>query len=947
MPKLLKDKRVHVFILFLCLFSFLGYSLYDITIVKGDFYQKRSVSNRVKRIETVPKRGEILDRNGEVLATNEVGYSVKINTALIPNESFNSIAIELYDFFKERNEKQLEFPIYYAQGVFKYTFDDNVKKWLTHNGYTETHTARQVLDDMRDANYIDKALSDAEAYRILYNQGKYLPISVRQMKFLEEIYKKNFLEIYRLEENTPAKDAFLEIRNRKEFKIPESVSDEDAYKILVLRHAIKEQGFYKYVPIQLATGIKPETAVMIQEKSYEFPGIYVDYETVRKYPNNSLAAHILGYLGPIATESEIEKFVNELGYKRNQIIGKTGVEGSFETELQGKSGYKYIEVDVYGRYVADVDENVYDLDVVKPKAGKDLYLTIDLKLQKKMEDVLEAGLTAIQKGDVYKSPWGDYDYDPYPNAKSAAGVVVNTKTGEVLAMASYPSYDVNLFSNGISQENWNALNPVNKRDPLVARPLYNSATMMAAQPGSIYKMMTGYAAMEQGLNPSTQLYSDGFVTIGNQRFGCWWWNDYGRKHGMTDLYKALEVSCNYYFFNVATGKDYYRGTNLPFKMNSTLLTESSKQFGFDEKTGVEISEVAFGVPQPDTKKRTIKTLLSVRLKTELKKYFPQNIVSNEDELTRVIKEIVSWSDENPSRGALIGKLIDLGSNPDELVTEKLADLIKYDYFNLMKWYESDTLNLSIGQGDHAYTPVQMVRYIAAIANGGYLHPLTLVHQVGDVQNTPKVSTVSVDEKDFLKHIKQGMLQVTSGNLSSTRRIFDKFPIKSGGKTGTAEKQGLIPPMDEVAYLTEYLDVIAPRLRFEDVENKTLEILKQRSEELADLESKREKAVDEAEKQKYSDKFDLLLSRDYLNKGSAMRTAIKQLGGESMTDDHINQFRLPYDNYSWYAGFAPYDDPEIAVVIMIPQGGQGNYSAPLARDIMAEYFKLVPPVVEEP
>lgn len=941
MPKFLKDKKVHILIMLTVLFSFLAYSLYNLTIVMGEYYQKRSVSNRVKQIETVPKRGQILDRNGEVLATNDVGYSVKINSGLIPADRFNDIAIELYTFFNERNEKQLEFPIYYRNGQFGYTFDDNVKRWLKHNGYAEDYTAKQVFDDMRSANYIDKELSDQEAYRILYNQGKYLPISMRQMKFLEAIYKKNFLEMYKLEETISAKDAFKVIRETRGFGIPETMSDEDAYKVLVLRHAIKEKGFYKYVPITLATGIKAETAVTIQERSYEFPGVYVDYETVRHYPYEATAAHILGYLGPIATEAEIEKYVDGLGYNRNQIIGKTGIEGSFETSLQGKSGYKYIEVDVYGRYVGDVDENVYDLEVKKPKAGEDVYLTIDLKLQKKMEEVLENGLKAIREGSEYKSPWGNYRYDPYPNAQTAAGVVVDVRTGEVLAMASYPSYDVNLFAKGISQESWNSLNPVNKRDPLVARPLYNSATMMAAQPGSVYKMMTGYAAMEQGLNPSLQLYSDGYVEIGNQKFGCWWWNDYGRKHGMTDLYKAIEVSCNYYFFNVATGKDYYRGTTLPFTMNSKLLTESSIKFGFDEKTGLEIPEVSFGVPEPDTKKRTIKTLLSIRLKTELKKYFPADVVADEDKRNAIVKEIVSWSDENPSRGALIEKLVALGSNEDYTITEGLADLIKYDYFNLMKWYESDTLNLSIGQGDHAYTPVQIARYTAAIANDGYLHPLTLIKQVGENKKAPKVSTTSVDTKDLLKHLREGMHRVTTGSLSSTRRIFDKFPIDSAGKTGTAEKQGLIPPMDEVAYLTEYLKLFAPSLKLEDVEVKTLEILKKRSEELSDLEKKKQAATTEEDKTKYGDKFDSLISRDYLNKGSAMRAAIKELAGDALTDEKINQYRLPYDNYSWYSGFAPYDKPEIAIVIMIPQGGQGNYSAVLARDIMAEYFNLTP------
>ncbi len=942
MLKLLKDRRFHILVAFIAIFGFLGYSLYDLTIVNGDYYHKRSISNRVKKIEIVPKRGEILDRNGEILATNEVGYSVKLNSALIPYQSFNDIAIKLYEFFDEREEDQLEFPIVIENGQFYYSFDQNIKKWLTYNGYEEGVTARQVLDDMRAANYIDEALSDSEAYRILYNQGKYLPISTRQMLFLEEIYKKNFLKEYSLEIDVSAEEAFKKIRKRSDFHIPDTLSDEDAYKILVLRHAIKDQGFYKYVPITIANSISLETAVTIQERNYEFPGISVDYETVRSYPSADTAAHILGYLGPIATESEIEKYVNGLKYNRNQIIGKTGIEGVYETRLQGERGYKYIEADVYGRYVADVDEKAYGLEVKTPKAGEDVYLTIDLKLQKALEDILERGTKAIQSGSTYKSPWGDYKYEAYPNAETAAGVVVDVKTGEVLAMASYPAYDVNLFAKGISQESWNNLNPVNKRNPLVARPLYNTATMMAVQPGSVYKMMTGYAALEQGLNPAQKLYSAGHVEIGNQRFGCWLWNDYGRVHGPTDLYKALEVSCNYYFFNISTGKDYYRNGLLNFDMNASILTASSEQFGFDEKTGLQIPEVNFGLPDPDRKKRTIEALLGARLRTELKKYFPEEQVTNEESLNELVATIVGWSDENPSRGKLIDQLIELGSNPDYTVTEDLADLIKYDYFNLMKWYESDTLNLSIGQGDHAYTPVQIARYVMAIANGGYLHELSLVKQVGEekIQKTP--DTTTLDEEGYLKHIQQGMYQVTKGTQSSSRRIFEKFPVDVAGKTGTAQKEGLIPPLDEVAYLTEYLDEFAPELDVETVEAETLRILKARSEELAELEKLKLSAETEEEKEKYHSKFDTLINRDYLNKGSAMRAAIKSLSGGTLTDEMINRFRLPYDNYSWFVGYAPYDKPEVAVVVMIPQGGSGTYSAPLVRDILAAYFELEAP-----
>ncbi|MCA0383999.1 MAG: penicillin-binding protein [Firmicutes bacterium] len=942
----LRDRKNHVSIAFIIIFVLLGVSLYDLTIVHGDEYYEKSISNRIKKIELEAPRGEILDRNGKLLATNKIGFTVELNSGLIPAEQFSEIAIKMIDFLNEQGESHIEFPIFIENGVYKYRFDENIKDWLLSNGYDETWTAKEVFEDIRSANYIDEALSDYEAYRILFNQGKYMPISTAKMLFLDEIYKTTFLKMYGLEADISASDAFKKIRSRSEFRIDEKYSDEDAYKILIFRHTIKEQGYLKYEPIVVSPSVSKETAVLVQEKGFDFPGLSIVYDTIRTYPNTTSAAHILGYMGKIATEAEIETYVKQLGYKQNQIIGKTGIEGVYEEALRGINGYKYIEVDVYGKYVTDVDENAYGLDEQSSVAGKDITLTIDLDLQRVLETSLEKALFCLQTGTTYESPWGNYQYSKYANAETAAGVVIDVKTGEVLASASYPSYDLNLFSTGISQEDWNALNPVNKRNPLAARPLYNSAMMMSVQPGSIYKMMTGYAALREGLNPYQKLYSDGYVEIGKQRFGCWYWNDYGGKHGPTDFFKAIEVSCNYYFFNIANGKDYYRNMPLNFKMNPTIMTEYSKLFGLDEKTGVEISEVSMGLPQPEKKKKTIEALLTNQLYAIAKNYFPEEIVADEEKLKAVVDEIVSWSDENPGRGAIITRLLELGSNPDYFITEQLADIIKYDYFNLMKWYESDTLNLSIGQGDHTYTPIQIARYIATIANDGYLNELTLIKKIGDTEIKKNAGTVeSFDTDNSLDVVRQAMRQVISGTQSSVSSIFKNFPIPVAAKTGTAQKEGLIPPLDEVAYLTEYLSEIAPNLNIEEVEAKTIEIIKLRSEEMAQLEKERDEATTEEEKAAKAAKLEDLIQRDYLNKGTAMRSAIKALSNDTLTDDQINQFRLPYDNYSWFVSFAPYENPEIAVVIFIPQGGQGYYSAPVARDVYAEYFKLTPPVVE--
>jgi penicillin-binding protein 2 len=947
MLKFFLNRKNQITFFFIIIGIALIYRLSYLTIENGAYYYDKSINNRIKKIETFARRGDVYDRNGVLIATSDIGFVLKINSGAIPTDDLNTIAINLYNFLEEQDEAHIDFPIQIVDGQFVYSYDENIKKWLSTNGYPETATADEVFQEVRAFNYIDEDLSSYEAYRILYNGGTYLPISTSKMKFLDEIYKDTFLNLYGLDADASAEDAFKTIRNRSEFDIDDSYSDEDAYKILVLKHAIKEKGYLKYEPITVAPSVKKETAVLLQERSYEFTGVSVSYESIRRYPFGSSAAHILGYMGKISTDSEYEKYVTENDYDQNQMIGKVGIEGNYELELHGENGYKYIEVDVYGKYVKDIDEEDYGLDSKKATSGEDIYLTIDMNLQHVLEKGIEKALNQIQVGGVYDSPWGDYNYsDAFPQAESAAGVVVDVNTGEVLAMASYPSYDINLFSTGISQEDWNALNPVNKRNPLAARPLYNMATMMAVQPGSIYKMMTGFAAMLQGLDPYQKIYSNGYIEIGNQRYGCWYWNDYHLKHGPTDFFKAIETSCNYYFYNISTGKDHYRDMPLNYEITPSIIIEASKKFGLNDKTGIEIGEVNFGVPDPEKKKRTIEILLSRELSTLLKSYFPEAITGDEDQLAAVIDEIVGWSDENPSRGEIITRLMDLGANDDYYVTEQLADVIKYDYFNLMKWYEGDTLNLSIGQGDHTYTPVQIARYIATIANDGYLKELSLVKKVGDTEIVKNQEPAeSVDVNNYLDIIREAMNQVTHGSEGTARTVFQNFPVDVAGKTGTAEKEGLIPPLDEVAYLTEYLGEFAPKLKLEDVEAKTIEIIKRRSEELSTLEKEKNEATDETIKALKEDKLNKLVEQDYLNKGVAMRAAIKELSGDTITDDEINAYRLPYDSYSWFVSFAPYDNPEIAVIVFIPQGGHGGYAAPVARDVYAEYFNLTPPADE--
>jgi len=917
----LKDRNNQIILGFIIIFSILLIRLSILTVVEGQKYRELSENKIKKKISIIAKRGEIRDRNGNLLAGNIPGFSVQLVQSDLPTKEFNEVSIKIMDILESKNQPHIEFPIVIdEQGRYNYSYDIEINEWLSAQGYEGLKDAEAVFNKIVEENIPVQGLDVYEQQKILTNMGITPPISVRLMKFLPQIEKENFLKGYGLDIETSAKDAFEFIREK--YKIYEEFSPIDARKIMTIRHALKEQGYMKYEPLKIAVNISKEVAILIEEMAMELPGISVSIEPIRYYPNKNLAAHIMGYLGKISSENEINKYVVENGYSKNDIIGKTGIEGIYELDLRGENGAKFVEVDAYGR-------NVKELDVInKPKPGKDIYLTIDSELQRVAEDSLKHAIEQIQIGGIFESKWGDYIYnESFPNATSGAVVAVDVKNGEILALANFPSYDPNLFVTGISAEDWEKLQPENKRDPIAPRPLYNTATLTAVQPGSTYKMVTALAALEQGLDPELQLYDGGYIKIGDRTFGSWLWNDYRRSHGWVDLYKAIEESVNYYFFDVVNGYDYYKKHYLPFTMNTDILIDYTRRLGLGRKTGIEIGEVSFGVPDPEQKARTIKYLLTRELKTKANEYFPIEIVNSNKALDEVIEKIVSWSEENPSRAEIIRRLRKLPVINSKI--ENLADLVKYSYFNTIEFKEGDAFNLAIGQGSHAYTPIQMVRYISAIANGGYINDLTLIKKVGGQYNKASRTKIGLVDYENLEHIKKGMLQVTKGSRGTARTIFHKdFPVDVGAKTGTAQRFGKIPPKDEIEYIKNHLKYIAPELSIDIVNSEVERIKKERNLELAKL-----------QEQGNTEEILNKLNRGYLDDSKIMRQAIMDLTNNRVNDETIDSFKDDYDNFAWFVAFAPYEDPQIAVAVLIFQGGHGGYAGPVAREIIAKYLEL--------
>lgn len=912
----IEDKNKFLFkIMCICFVLLLVKSFY-LTTVKGAEYAEIANDKIYKKISIDAPRGEIRDRNGTLLAGNRPLFSVEISPNEINSEDINLVIDKVINILESNDEKiKDEFPILITKNGFEYTFDKKVSDWKKANAIPAQFTAQQTFDymvDMLVENGVIVIEADDTVYDIqskIIEAGYFPPISVGKMEFSEIVKKRDWLAKYLKkyvdeEEDiyvTPAKEAFAYIR--KYYAMEGSLSDAEARKILVVRDLIRSKGYYQYEPTIISEDIKKETVSKLEENSIKFPGIAVRTSSLRYYPQGPLASHILGQLGKISSQAELDKYVKEKGYFASDIIGKTGIEKTYEEKLKGGNGYTKVQVDSSGRRIETIER-------VDPSIGSTVYLTIDAKLQKVAEDSLEKTLKTIQVGGSYDSIWGNMRMRDnkriYSKAQSGAVVVLDVKTGEVLALANYPDYDPNMFTQGISAQDMSDLMPKNMNDPIAPKPLYNIATMTSVQPGSTFKMITALAALESGLDPYLQILDKGYIEMGGRTFGCWLWNERGSNHGYENMMDALRDSCNYYFYCISVGYNYATDAPLPVKMKANDILTYSKMFGLDQKTGIQIEEIPGKVPNPESKAKSVAGRLEADLTRRMRTYFKE-FDNKSEKYEKAISEIVGWMTENPTRGEIMRRLTDMGLK--EQYVEEVADVVKYSYFNQGKWQTGDTFNLSIGQGEHSYTPIQLANYVSAIANGGQLNKVTVVDKVESSDKTEinKVERASqkIELKDVnnLKFIRQGMEDVTDEGSSSS--YLKNFPIKIASKTGTAQKSGRIPVADEEAYLLKHMGSFGVN------KNSVIAL------------------TDEFEKE----------DKSQYPRYMYMKKAIMELN-QSMTYDRMNAYKDSYDPFAWLVSYAPAEEPEIAIVTLLFQGGHGGFGAAIARDVYAEYFNLI-------
>lgn len=413
---------------------------------------------------------------------------------------------------------------------------------------------KSKIDNKTLNDTILKIVNLLEKYQISYIDE--FPININPFQYkISDNSLSNWKKSNEFDENISAEEAFYKYKEK--YKI-ENIDIEEIRKIIAIRYAITKNGYSSTKALEIAKNISREAVAEFSENSDEFPGINIIVEPTRKYTSGMLASHILGYASKI---SEEEYKTRKDNYTSNDIIGKTGIEYVFEEYLKGKNGTKQIDMSVDGTITAEYISK-------EAEAGSNVILTLDANLQKITESALEANIQKIRAGGFGKV------YE----TKSGSCVVMNVKTGEILAMASYPNYNPQLFVNGISNIDWNNYTS----DSL--KPLVNKSVQNSYAPGSIFKMISAIAALETGVvSTSDKINDTGVYTKYKPYKNCWYYTDYHRGHGWLNVSDAIKHSCNYFFYEVGD------------RMGIDNLAKFARYFGLGTKTGVELPSETSGV----------------------------------------------------------------------------------------------------------------------------------------------------------------------------------------------------------------------------------------------------------------------------------------------------------------------------------------------------------------
>ncbi|WP_112245866.1 penicillin-binding protein 2 [Kribbella monticola] len=500
-----------------------------------------------------------------------------------------------------------------------------------------------------------------------------------------------------------------------------------------------------YQPIPVAKDVSEQVAIEVMERREDFPGVAADSTALRAYPApyGVNAAHMLGYLSPITTTEldALDKAGQDSVGHRSDLVGRAGLERTYDAMLRGSPGVKNVIVDAVG-YTTGVQSQT------APVPGSTLVTSIDARVQASVEKELRGAIMTARK-----------QFDPVTKRKyvadSGAAVVMDTKTGQIVAMASYPTYDPGVWVGGISQRELDALYSPGSGTPLLSRALQGQLA-----PGSTFKPITTAAAMANGYSTKTKLDCSSNFVVGNRKFK----NYESASYGMIGFDQALAISCDTFFYRIAYDlwlKEGGQSGNIDAR---DPIVEMAKKFGLGRPTGIDLPGEVSG---------------RIADRTWKKEYYDAQ------------KDYYCKLADNPPAGT--------SSFLKQFSREFCVDGYRYR--------AGDAVNFAIGQGDTTLTPLQLATAYSALSNGGILWEPRVAKKVIGPNGKAKVIPSKIAARlpvpaATLHYIDKALKETARTGTAAWKFVgfpLDQVPVRA--KTGTAEVYG----KQTTSWLASYTD----------------------------------------------------------------------------------------------------------------------------------------------
>lgn len=479
--------------------------LFNAQVTHGEENYEKAHATITKNETVEASRGIITDRNGKVLVSNRLVYTLSFDGSIFKtDEAENEAILRLLKLLDEH-----EVP-----------WSDSLPLGLTSPVYTCTDATATALS----------------RFSLYLSDRKFCEGELTEARPTPELSAPNLINMM-----------------RKDFGVAKNLSYRDARRILGVRYELALRRISNINAFVLAKDF--DTRLIAEINDGRYLGAAVGTGSIRNYETNA-AAHILGYIGPLDKDEYAE--LKSQGYAMDELLGKTGAESAFEQYLRGKNGRRVLTTNESGKITSEVYS-------VEPKPGNTVALTLDIDYQEQVEEILADTTELMKKADGLD--------------RGSAAAVVSVGSGEVLALASYPTYSLASFNEDYAE-----------LSQLPVSPYYNRATSGTYPPGSTFKPITAVAALESGtITTRTTIRDEGIYRYYAPTYQprCWVFSAYGYTHGYQNVSQAITNSCNYFFYEVG------RLTGIE------TIDDYAEQFGLGKSTGIEIGDKSGVLASPE------------------------------------------------------------------------------------------------------------------------------------------------------------------------------------------------------------------------------------------------------------------------------------------------------------------------------------------------------------